>query len=112
MMNDMSRFYFVWLILLALISIPSLAQTESVRKGDIIDIGGVKAIVFSLDEYGHGTAMTINALRGKKDPWCSDKKIINEIVDNSKTDGLANTVAIIDYCEANSVPISLFPAFE
>ena len=42
-----------------IISIAAHAQFDDVRKGDIIDINGVKALVFQVDDEGHGTAMTV-----------------------------------------------------
>lgn len=88
------------------------AQFEDVKKGDIIEIKGVKAIVFKVDGNGHGSAMTITALRGKKNAWCADKNLFEELPSYSDTDGLANTLAIYRYMEQNNLNLSLLPAFE
>lgn len=68
-------------ILLSLLSVCWLAahaQFSDVSTGDIIDINGTKAIVYQVDESGcHGTAMSINCLRGVKDSWCNDSKLGN-----------------------------------
>ncbi len=88
------------------------AQFENARKGDIIDINGVKAIVFSIDGEGHGSAMSITALRGQKEAWCSDRKAANKVATYSETDGMANTQAVYDYVQANGMSLSEFPAFE
>lgn len=88
------------------------AQYENVKKGDVIEINGIKAIVFQLDGYGHGTAMSIKALRGKKNVWCPDKKVLQFLNMESTTDGQANTKAIFEYCDAHRIPLSQFPAFD
>ena len=88
------------------------AQFENAQKGDIIDIDGVKAIVFATDGEGHGSAMSITVLRGKKDVWCSDKKAAKQVATYSETDGKANTRAVYDYVQANDMSLSEFPAFE
>ncbi len=88
------------------------AQFENAHKGDIIDINGVKAIVFSIDGEGHGSAMTVKALRGQKEAWCSDRKAANKVATYSETDGMANTQAVYDYVQQNGMSLSEFPAFE
>ena len=50
-----------------IVSIAAHAQFDDVRKGDVVDINGVKALVFQVDEDGHGMAMTVKALRGKNE---------------------------------------------
>ncbi len=88
------------------------AQFENAQKGDIIEINGIKAIVFSIDASGHGSAMSVKALRGKKKAWCSDKGIAKKIPTYSETDGKANTKAVFDFARENGIPLSKFPAFE
>ncbi len=88
------------------------AQFENVKKGDIIDIGGTKAIVFYTDGNGHGSAMSIIALRGRKNAWATKKSDANNIPAYSETDGMANTRAVYEYARANGVSLSEFPAFE
>ena len=88
------------------------AQFENVRKGDIIEIDGVKAIVFKTDGNGHGSAMSISALRGRKDVWATSKKEASNIPAYSETDGMANTQAVYDYAKTKGVSLSNFPAFE
>lgn len=90
----------------------SYAQYEDVHKGDIIDIDGVKAIVFSIDEYGHGSAMTIKALRGKSNPWCPEKHVVGSLSMRNSDDGLENTREIYQFCKNHNIPLSQFPAFE
>lgn len=88
------------------------AQFENVKKGDIIDIGGTKAIVFYTDGNGHGSAMSIIALRGRDNAWASKKKYANSISAYSETDGMANTQAVYEYARTNGINLSEFPAFE
>ena len=88
------------------------AQHEGVHKGDIIDIQGEKAMVFHVDEEGHGSAVNINAFRGHKSPWCKDKKIVNRVQTVSEADGMANTQAVYEFCTSQGVSLSQFPVFE
>lgn len=87
------------------------AQYDDVNKGDIIEINGVKAIVFTLDDEGHGTAMTIKAFRGQNDAWCTDKKMINSLKMMSLMDGYANTQEVFNYCSSQNVSLKKFPVF-
>ena len=88
------------------------AQFENVRRGDIIDIGGTKALVFKTDGHGHGTAMTLSALRGHDNAWVSNKRDASNINATSETDGKTNTKAVYDYANKNGISLALFPAFE
>lgn len=88
------------------------AQFENVRKGDIIDINGTKALVFATDGEGHGSAMSIKALRGRKDAWSANKKAAHNISAYSESDGMANTQAVYKYAQENGISLSEFPAFE
>ena len=89
------------------------AQFNNISAGDIIDINGTKAIVYQVDESGrHGTAMSINCLRGVKDSWCNDKKLGNSLPSMSdENDGKANTQAVIDFAKSMNA-IGNFPIFE
>ncbi len=88
------------------------AQFDNVKKGDIIDINGNKALVFKIDEDGHGSAMSVKALRGLKNAWCTDRKASNNVATYSETDGMKNTQAVYDYVRTNGISLSKFPAFE
>jgi len=85
---------------------PSFAD---VKKGDIIDINGVKAIVFQTYGNGHGKAMCIKALRGKQKAWCpaSAKKGFQT---TDRNNGKANTEALFRFIKSNSLDINDFPA--
>jgi outer membrane protein assembly factor BamB len=88
------------------------AQFDNVHKGDIIDINGLKAIVFCVDGEGHGSAMYVGALRGRNDAWCADKKSANKVPTYSESSGKDNMQAVLDYVQANDVELSQFPAFD
>lgn len=103
-------------VLLSLLSVCCLAahaQFSDVSTGDIIDINGTKAIVYQVDESGcHGTAMSINCLRGVKDSWCNDSKLGNSLPSMSdERDGKANTQTVLDFAKSRNA-ISKFPVFE
>ena len=90
--------------LLSVCCIAAHAQYSNVSSGDIIDINGVKAIVFNVDDSGeHGTAMTINCLRGVKEFWCTDNKLSKSMpMTKDKENGLANTQAVIDFASSKN----------
>lgn len=101
------------LLLLSVCSISAYAQFSNVATGDIIDINGVKAIVYQVDESGcHGTAMSLKCLRGVGDSWCNDKKLAKNMPPmNDENDGFANTKAVIDFAKSKNA-LSKFPVFE
>lgn len=88
------------------------AQFKNVHKGDIIEIGGVKAMVFFVSGDGHGSAITVDVFRGSKSPWCIKKKIAEDVSCTSLSDGMANTQAIYDYVKQKGISLSTFPVFE
>ena len=94
-----------------IISIAAHAQFDDVRKGDIIDINGVKALVFQVDDEGHGTAMTVKALRGKKNAWCTNVKLLKSLGETLSPDGMQNTEMVYEYINSSGFSISQFPAF-
>lgn len=98
--------------LLSVCCIAAHAQYSNVSSGDIIDINGVKAIVFNVDDSGeHGTAMTINCLRGVKEFWCTDNKLSKSMpMTKDKENGLANTQAVIDFASSKNA-LDKFPIF-
>lgn len=81
--------------------------------GDIIDINGVKAIVYQVDESRcHGKAMSIKGLRGVDDSWCNDKKLSKVMPTTAdESDGQLNTRAIVDFANSKNA-ISKFPVFK
>lgn len=85
---------------------------NNVNKGDIIDINGVKALVFHVDKNGHGVAIAVKALRGRKNVWCNDKNILKSMIPTIDSDGMKNTEIVYHCIENNNYSISSFPAFE
>lgn len=108
----MNRRYIVACILLAIFAV-SLNAEEYYFKGEIIEINGVKAIVFNVNEDGHGTAMCLKALRGRKNAWTSlTKKQLSSLTCTSESDGKANTEAVFRFVREKGLDLSSFPAFE
>ena len=61
-----------FLLISYLIPLICNAQVKDVRKGDILQVNGVKGIVFNVNEDGtHGQMMSVKAFRGKKDLFCT-----------------------------------------
>ena len=89
------------------------AENYNVNVGDIIDVDGHKAIVFTIDDTGeHGIAMYVKALRGIDEPWCKSSKHAKRLPNLSDNDnGWKNTNTVISYAITNNV-LSYFPAFE
>lgn len=107
--------YSLLIACLCLCSMEAIAQYADVKKGDIIEIDGVKAIVWQVDETGeHGCAMGIKPLRGVDDAFFKDKEVDDDNlpVMNNESDGLANTQALYAFAEKEGIPMSVFPAFE
>ena len=102
------------MLILCVCCLTTSAQFTDVKKGDIIEIDGVKAIVWQVDETGeHGCAMGIKPLRGIDDAWCKNKKIDDNMpAMNDDSDGLANMQTLYAFAEEEGIPMSDFPAFE
>ena len=103
-------------LILTLLSVCCLvvhAQFSDVNVGDIIDVRGVKAIVYQVDETGeHGTAMSIKCMRGVKDSWCSNSKLGKIMpATTNESDGLANTKVVWEFAESKGA-LAEFPVFE
>ncbi len=98
-------------VMCGLYSLTAQAQLESVRKGDVIDINGVKALVFKISDDGHGTAIAVKAIRGEKNVWCEKGLKLSSLKMESE-DGLINTLAVYDFVKNSNISISMFPAFE
>lgn len=101
------------ILLLCVYNIAVHAQFEGLNIGDIIDIGGVKSIVFQVDDSGcHGKAMAVKPLRGVKNMWCNDSKLAASMPSTTnESDGLSNTNAIIEYGKSHHA-LSSFPVYE
>lgn len=102
-----------FLLCVCCLPMAAYAQFSDVRKGDILEINGVKGIVFSVDENReHGTMMSIRVLRGKKNAWCAKSKYASGLTMSSRTDGKANTDEVFRFVDVNGIDLSEFPAFE
>lgn len=105
-------FKLFFFITLCCILSPVRAQFSNVKKGDILNVGGVKGIVFFVDEdHEHGTMMCIQALRGVKNAWCLNKKYLRRTKAYSETDGRANTEGVFRFTAENGINLDEFPAF-
>lgn len=98
--------------LCCLITMAAHAQFDNVRKGDVIDVNGVKALVFHIDDDGHGKAISVKALRGKKNAWCTNAKLLKTMGAMLDPNGKSNTDSIYDYIYSSGLSIVQFPAFE
>ncbi len=88
------------------------AESITVNVGDIIDIDGHKAIVFTVDNSGeHGKAMYVKAFRGVDEPWCNSGKHAKRLLSLTNTDnGYKNTAVVIKYANDHNI-LSSFPVF-
>lgn len=89
------------------------AQSSIYKPGDIINIEGVNAIVYEVDESGtHGTAMSVKCLRAVKEMWCNDTKLGKLMPKTSnESNGLSNTQCIIEFAKSKKA-LSKFPVYE
>lgn len=105
------RYYL--LIILFVIGNPLFAQFYGIKRGDILNINGVKGIAFWVNEDGtHGTIMSVKAFRGAQNLYCTKGSIIKGINMNDTQDGKKNTFAVYDFSKNYNAPMSLFPVFE
>lgn len=102
----------IFIIFAILTSLVCQAQFKDVRIGDIIQINGVKGIVFKVSEDGvHGQMMSVKAFRAKKDLFCLKGSYLKGLSMLSETDGEQNTRELFDYCSSNGIPLANFPVF-
>lgn len=105
------RFYI--LIVLAFVWQSSFAQFYNVKMGDVLNINGVRGIVFSVNEEGtHGTVMSIKAYRGTENLYCTKGSIIKGIDMSDTQDGKKNTSAVFEFSKTYHAPMSVFPVFK
>lgn len=103
---------FIIICLSCIISLTSFAQIKNVKKGDILQVNGVKGIVFSVNEDGtHGQMMSVKAFRGKKDLYCTKYSYLNELSMLNENDGKANTLELFTYVSSNAIPLSNYPVY-
>lgn len=100
-------------IILIVISNSLFAQFNGVKRGDVLNINGVKGIVFSVNEDGnHGTIMSVKAFRGAENLYCSKGSIIKGINMSDTQDGKKNTCAVFEFSKVHHAPMSVFPVFK
>lgn len=91
----------------------SYAQLQGVKAGDVLELRGVRGIVFEVNDEGtHGKMMSVDGFRGAKDLYCSKASHLKKIDMQSETDGSANTKALFDYASANGISLSEFPVYQ
>lgn len=100
-------------ILLSLIFPFRTSAQDDIKKGDIISINGVKALVFQVDDSGkHGKAMSVKAFRGKKNLYCLKASILRNIPMKSVDDGMMNTKSLFNYAVNNNISLDEFPVYK
>lgn len=89
------------------------AQFKDVKIGDILQVNGVKGIVFNVNEDGtHGQMMSVKAFRARKNLFCIKSSYLKRLSMTSETDGKQNTANLFSYCSANGIPLTAFPVFD
>lgn len=88
------------------------AQFKEVKVGDVLNINGVKGIVFSVNDDGtHGKIMSVKAFRAKKDLFCLKSSLLKGLSMTNENDGMQNTQNLFNYCIEHKIPITSFPVF-
>lgn len=96
------------LFMAALAVVASQAQTYKV--GDVYDKGGVKGVVFYVDNTGeHGLIVHPTGFKGK---WCTKEQVNNTINAFDDRDGANNMEAVARYIEDNDGSWDEFPLFQ
>jgi len=85
---------------------PQIQTFENARQGDIIEINGVKAIVYQTYGNGHGKAMAVQALRGIKKVWGTAY-----LSTPDRLSGRTNTENVFRFINERNLNIVLFPVF-
>lgn len=105
----MKNYFFLFLLIF---SVQHLHSQTTYKQGDIITINGTKGIVFYVDETGeHGTAMSVNAFRSKKNLFCTKSSMLNKINMTNPDNGQKNTQELYNYANQKRISLSLFPVF-
>lgn len=100
------------LLIACVVSVICNAQLSGIKPGDILQVNGVKGIVFMVNEEGtHGQMMTVKAFRGKKDLYCSKSSYLKEVAMLDDTNGAANTAELLAYAEKKGIALSNYPVF-
>ena len=100
----------IMLSIIALVSSISMVQAQTYKIGDVYDKGGVKGVVFYVDDSGeHGLLVSPSGFEGK---WCTKGQANNTINCYDEKDGAVNMETIATYIKDNDASWDEFPLFQ
>ena len=100
----------IMLSIIALVSSISMVQAQTYKIGDVYDKGGVKGVVFYVDDSGeHGLLVSPSGFEGK---WCKKEQANNTINCYDEKDGAVNMETIATYIKDNDASWDEFPLFQ
>ena len=101
----------IMLSIIALVSSISMVQAQTYKIGDVYDKGGVKGVVFYVDDSGeHGLLVSPSGFKGNK--WCTKGQANNTINCYDEKDGAVNMETIATYIKDNDASWDEFPLFQ
>ena len=101
----------IMLSIIALVSSISMVQAQTYKIGDVYDKGGVKGVVFYVDDSGeHGLLVSPSGFKGNK--WCTKEQANNTINCYDEKDGAVNMETIATYIKDNDASWDEFPLFQ
>lgn len=101
----------IMLSFIALVSSISMVQAQTYKIGDVYDKGGVKGVVFYVDDSGeHGLLVSPSGFKGNK--WCTKGQANNTINCYDEKDGAVNMETIATYIKDNDASWDEFPLFQ
>jgi hypothetical protein len=90
----------------------SFAQLRGIKPGDILQVNGVKGIVFKVDEEGaHGQMMSVKAFRGKENLYCNKSSRLKGLKMADENNGQVNTEELLSFTQAKGISLSDYPVF-
>ena len=101
----------IMLSIIALVSSIPMVQAQTYKIGDVYDKGGVKGVVFYVDDSGeHGLLVSPSGFKGNK--WCTKEQANNTINCYDEKDGAVNMETIATYIKDNDASWDEFPLFQ
>ena len=101
----------IMLSIIALVSSISMVRAQTYKIGDVYDKGGVKGVVFYVDDSGeHGLLVSPSGFKGNK--WCTKEQANNTINCYDEKDGAVNMETIATYIKDNDASWDEFPLFQ
>ncbi|MCQ2360907.1 MAG: hypothetical protein MJ009_05465 [Paludibacteraceae bacterium] len=101
---------FLTLVFVAVMAMMANAQ-KTYELGEIVEMDGVKGMVYQLDENGrHGKMFSIQV--PKKVKFCTNKKFADDLGADDYYDGQKNMAAIDKYLKEHNLDWSYFPAYQ